>query len=267
MSDVIQPYYWHVHWQTYFTRHGFLAMFFFSGLLTALPNVGQAATLVVKGQPHAIIILPEKLSPVAESAARVLRDHIRQMSGAELPIRTENQITGSPTQEQAWVLVGEGKLTEKLGLTSKGLRAGGILQSAKGQVVALIGTDARTPTDPYGTRYAVTTFLENKLGVRYLWPGELGKVVPRRETIAVEDFQHRFTPKLTQRQIRSMGYHDRIQQGKDRGGEQKSAPAGRQHCAQRWRPPSVLYVSQLRSPRLRQGPQSFALGLQQGNPS
>jgi hypothetical protein len=182
---------------------------------TAFVTPGRAVTLVEKGQARAVIILPEKPSPVAEGAARVLRDHIRQMSGAELPIRTEDGITGSPTQDQAWVLVGEGKLTEKLGLTSKALGPGGIVLSARGQVLALFGTDARTPADPHGTRYAVTTFLEDKLGVRYLWPGELGKVVPHRETLVVEDFHHRFTPKLAQRRIRSLGYHDRLQVGLD----------------------------------------------------
>ena len=143
------------------------------------------------------------------------------MSGAELSIRTENQITGSATEDQAWVLVGESKLTEKLKLTSKDLGPGGIFQSAKGNVLALFGTDAHTPSDPNGTRYAVTTFLEDKLGVRYLWPGDLGKVVPRRETITVADFQHRFTPKLAERRIRSMGYHDRLQVGLDRLGFKK----------------------------------------------
>jgi hypothetical protein len=141
------------------------------------------------------------------------------MSGAELPIRKEDQITGEASQEEAWILVGEGKLTEKLGLTSKGLRPGGIHLSVKGHVLALFGAD--TPADPHGTRYAVTTFLEDKLGVRYLWPGELGKIVPRRETITVEDFEQRFTPPLAQRRIRSMGYHDRLQVGLDRLGYTK----------------------------------------------
>jgi hypothetical protein len=185
---------------------------------TACATPSRAATLVEKGQPRAVIILPEKPSPVAEGAARVLRDHIRQMSGAELPIRREDQVTGSPSKDRVWVLVGEGKLTAKLGLTSNGLGPGGIVLVAKGDVLALFGTDARTPADPSGTRYAVTTFLEDQLGVRYLWPGELGKVVPHRETIVVADFQHRFTPRLAQRRIRSMPYHDRIQVGLDRLG-------------------------------------------------
>jgi hypothetical protein len=181
-----------------------------------------AVTLVEKGQPRGVIILPEKPSPVAEAAARVLRDHLRQMSGAELPIRRENQVAGAPTQDQAWILVGEGKLAEKLGLTSKGLGPGGIVLHAKGHLLALFGTDAATPADPHGSRYAVTTFLEDKLGVRYLWPGELGKVVPRQETIVVADFQHRFAPQLAQRRIRSMGYHDRIQAGLDGLGFKKA---------------------------------------------
>lgn len=181
-----------------------------------------AATLVEKGQSHAVIIVPEKPSAVVEHAARVLRDHIKEISGADLLIRTEDKIKGSPSREQAWILVGEGKLTEKQGLTSKGLGPGGIVVHAKGDVVALFGADAGTPSDPHGTRYAVTTFLEDKLGVRYLWPGELGKIVPRRETITVTDFQHRYAPKLAQRRIRSMGYHDRLQVGLDRLGFTKA---------------------------------------------
>ncbi len=56
------------------------------------------------------------------------------------------------------------------------------------------------------------------MGVRYLWPGELGKMVPRRQTIVVADFQHRWAPPLSQRHIRSLGYNDRLQVGLDRLG-------------------------------------------------
>jgi hypothetical protein len=203
------------------TRLRFAAGLLLSVRLLVAAEVGHAATLVEKGQPRAVIVLPEKASPVIEGAARVLRDHIRQMSGAELPIRSEDKVGDAPTPEQAWILVGEGKLTEKQGKSRKGLGPGGISLSAKGQVLALFGTDASTPADPHGTRHAVTTFLEDKLGVRYLWPGELGKVVPRRETIDVEDFQYRFTPPLAQRRIRNMGYHDRLQVGLDRLGFSK----------------------------------------------
>lgn len=182
------------------------------------PTQATAAALVEKRQARAIIVVPER-GPVVNDA-RVLQDYIKQMSGAVLPIRFEDKITGAPNQDQAWILVGEGKWTEKFGLTSKGLGAGGIFLSAKENVLAIIGSD--TSADPHGTRYAITTFLEEKLGVRHLWPGELGKVVPRKDTITIADFQHRFTPKLAQRRIRSMGYHDRLQVGLDNLGFTKA---------------------------------------------
>jgi hypothetical protein len=198
-----------------------LLVAFLSGCFIA-PPPATSATLVEKGQARAVIIVPEKPSPVVANAARVLRDHLKQMSGAELPIRTEGRVTGSPSRDRAWVLVGEGKLAKKLGLTSKGLGPGGIVLLAKGNVLALFGTDAHTPSDPNGTRYAVTTFLEDKLGVRYLWPGDLGKVVPRRQTVTVKDFRHRYAPRLAQRRIRSLGYQDRLQVGLGRLGFTKA---------------------------------------------
>jgi hypothetical protein len=178
---------------------------------------GQAITLVEDRKPRAVIILPEKPTPSLEAVARVLRDHVKQISGAELPVRTEDRITGSPRKDEAWVLVGAGRLAQELKLTTKGLGAGGIYLSAKGPVLALLGMDAAS-TDPDGTRHAVTTFLEDKLGIRYLWPGETGKVIPRSDSIVVKDFEYRFAPRLAQRRIRSMSYHDRLQVGLDRLG-------------------------------------------------
>src|SRR5262249_12033851 len=81
---------------------------------SALAATGRAATLVEAGKPRAVIILPEKASPAALSASRILRDHVRQMSGAVLPVRTEDKIKGEASRDEAWVLVGEGKLTKRL---------------------------------------------------------------------------------------------------------------------------------------------------------
>jgi len=173
----------------------------------------SAVTLVENGQPRAVIIMPDQPSSSAKLSALILRDHIRQISGADLPIQKESAVSGEPTKERAWILVGEGKRTGELGLSSKSLGPGGIILHAKDDVLALFGTDERTPTDRDGTRYAVVTFLEDKLDVRWLWPGELGKVVPRRDTIRVEDFDQRCTPMLVQRRIRDAGYNDRLEVG------------------------------------------------------
>lgn len=53
----------------------------------------------------------------------------------------------------------------------------------------------------YGTINAVYTFLQDQLGVRWLWPGELGEDVPKTEHIEISaPFEHRHHP-----QIRSRG--------------------------------------------------------------
>ncbi len=52
----------------------------------------------------------------------------------------------------------------------------------------------------YGTINAVYTFMQEQLGVRWLWPGELGEDVPKRDSITLAPFEHRHHP-----QIRSRG--------------------------------------------------------------
>src|ERR1043166_6785489 len=81
----------------------------FGSAFFAAPSRALAVTLVEKGKVRAVIIVPEKPGPVVENAARVLRDHIKEMSRAELPIRAEDRITEAPSADQAWVLVGAGK--------------------------------------------------------------------------------------------------------------------------------------------------------------
>jgi hypothetical protein len=102
---------------------------------------------------------------------------------------------------QSYILLGEGALTKRLGLSLEGLGPGGILVKTSGNTIALLtrddGSSGHTPS---GAR-PVFRFLE-ELGCRYLWPGETGKVVPHRPTISVPALNVRFTPSIGQRNIR-----------------------------------------------------------------
>ncbi len=182
--------------------------------MMALAGVGHeawAVTLVENNAAAARIVLADQPSPTAMQAARILQAHLKQISGAEIEMAMESSLGAA--KKSALILVGESRLTKERGMSVTGLGAGGFQVEAKGDVLALFGTDMSTPSDTAGTVYAVTWFLETKLGVRYLWPGEAGKVVPKQATIAIADFQYRFTPVLAQRQIRNMGYNDRLGQG------------------------------------------------------
>ena len=186
---------------------------------------GQVS-LVAENRPTALIVLPAEADgrSVEVSAAGLLSDHLWLMSGARLEVKRENELGAAtvagerlafeagkvPEGVASFVLVGESRAARNLGLTSAGLGPGGILVRTRGNVLALLGPS--TPSDSGGTRHAVIELLE-QLGVRYLWPGEVGRVIPKRGTIAVGPLALRFTPPIGQRHIRFMGTSDRSESG------------------------------------------------------
>ena len=124
-------------------------------------------------------------------AARELQHYVEKMSGARLPIVTDDQDVAG-----ALVLVGKSRLTDRIpqldiptGRTRL-LEDEGFVIWCKGDRLVLAGND----TPPYrGTRYAVCEML-NRLGVRWFMPGEFGEVVPTKDAIAVEEMVLRESP-------------------------------------------------------------------------
>ncbi|MFA7517127.1 MAG: DUF4838 domain-containing protein, partial [Candidatus Ratteibacteria bacterium] len=53
--------------------------------------------------------------------------------------------------------------------------------------------------------HAVVEFLSS-LGIRYLWPGKTGQVVPRNKTISVAQLDYTFSPIIGQRHIRASSW-------------------------------------------------------------
>lgn len=165
--------------------------------------------LVDEGEAKAVIVLSEAPSFAAKKAAKVLSDHLFQISGARLEVVKESTLP----QNTCFIAIGASSLTRKLGVTTKDLGPGGILIRSFRDAIVILGSDDATPSDSNGTHYAVTTFLEESLGCRFLWPGELGKVVPTNATIVVTPIDRFETPLLGQRKIRNMSYGDRDTKG------------------------------------------------------
>lgn len=202
---------------------------------TAGKKVSPSPLLVSDGRPRAVIVLADEPSSAAAQGATVLAAHLSQMSGTLVPQVKASALSGVTVQNgvlnispgpvgtlrrETLILVGQSPLTEQLGYTTQGLGPGGIRIHTGANYVVLLGTDDLTPSDTGGTGYAVTTFLE-ALGVRYLWPGESGKVVPRRATIVAPVLDQTYSPKILQRRIRNQAYGSRLQTGLDMLGEPK----------------------------------------------
>lgn len=190
-------------------------------------EAAEVLTLVQDGQANAVIVMPDKSSGAVPAAVKQLGDVLFQMSGSRLKVVRESELAGAKVEGKclvvpgekeatAYILVGEGELAQKLGATSDGLGPGGIRIKTFDNALVLLGPDAKTPSDPWGTHYAVTTFLDETLGCKYLWPTDSGLVIPIQKTIKVPELDIRMTPMLKQRAIRSMGLDDRVQSGVER---------------------------------------------------
>jgi len=160
----------------------------------------DSLVLVQDGRPKATIVLAEKPTAPAQLAAYELQYHLKKMSGAVLPIANEPQaVTGTV------ILVGESNATKKLGLKNTDFVQTEYMIEATPTSLMLIGRDwdGRRNVDydgdlgifckdfwapqrqPIGTCYAVHTFLENVLGVRWYMPTEVGEVIPQRKTVTI----------------------------------------------------------------------------------
>ena len=145
-------------------------------------TTGGALALVRDGQARAVIVTAAKPSENARIAAADLQKYLEQITGAKLPIATdENPPAG------ALILVGRSRLTDRIpGLEiptgkTKNLREEGFVMQTDSDQLVLAGNDV----EPYyGTRYAVAEFL-HRLGVRWFMPGEMGQVVPKMASVSV----------------------------------------------------------------------------------
>ncbi|MFA7172418.1 MAG: DUF4838 domain-containing protein [Kiritimatiellia bacterium] len=187
----------------------------------------QTVELIREGQCCSAIVYADQPSAAAREGAALLAEQLERVSGAKLPVIREGaleqvevldgRVKGKLKGEalSAFILVGESGLTRQLGITTDGLGAGGVLLRTFPNALVLLGPDDKTPSDPDGTRYAVITFLEDTLGFRLLWPGELGLVAPAQKTVAVPPLNKTHTPIIIQRRIRNSRYNDRLQIGLD----------------------------------------------------
>jgi hypothetical protein len=92
--------------------------------------------LVLNGVPKATIVLAADPTRAASMAARELQEHVRLITGAELPI-----VRDGTSVDGIRILVGESKATRALGLRSSDFASQEYLIRAKGKTLVLMGRD------------------------------------------------------------------------------------------------------------------------------
>ena len=128
----------------------------------------QAVSLVANGRSTYSICLSQAASPSERRGAEEFQRFIEEMSGARLPIVTEDKAHGN------LVVIGESRFTRKLNLGRLGPEE--FVLRTSGRSVIIAGGRQR------GTMYGVYTLLE-KLGCRWFSP-DLSRI-PRISSISV----------------------------------------------------------------------------------
>lgn len=133
---------------------------------------------------------------------------VRLRELGELRASSQGIVPGSKERENRnLILLGQFEVLKALGVDLEALGPEGIVLKTVGNTVVIAGKDA------FGLRHAVYAFLE-ALGCRYLWPGELGKVVPQRETLYAPKLDVSESPQMCMRNLRVMGpSHERCKLG------------------------------------------------------
>lgn len=178
--------------------------------LTTSPSSAEFS-LFREGQPQAVIIVPDGLykyvqRPAEELtsdsvsvplAAVELADYLGKIGGTRPTIATESQ-KGVPEGPRIFV----GPCQANADLTTQPEEI--VIITRHGNLHICGGDSAPGGMNCKGTLYAVYDLLERDLGVRWLFPGEHGEVVPKQPTLTLPDVNRREQPPVAKRKVRDV---------------------------------------------------------------
>ncbi len=150
-----------------------------------------AIELSREGKSAYTIVVADDATAPERSAAFELKDYCQRITGAALPIVRESDLAGGDTPR---ILIGQTKATRSLAADVKWetLGSDGIVMRSSGDTLILAGGR------PRGTIYAVDSFLEDVLGVRWWTSDE--SFVPRKASVSIDPVNVTYTPKLIYRE-------------------------------------------------------------------
>ena len=135
------------------------------------------------------VLIPKGALPVERFAAEELSWHLKK-AGIETAIVTS--VSGSGQV----IRLGRAAGIDTSKLSPNGARV--IKGASSIEIAGRDGAgDALDTRVESGTLFGVYEFLERELGVRWLWPGETGCVIPPREQLAVKQGEYETVPPMT----------------------------------------------------------------------
>lgn len=129
------------------------------------------------------VIYPATDSQEVKNLALELKYHLDKMSGKSFKI-----VDKYPDAKQNAVIIGDGSAAEKFGIKPAHASRDTVVIKRKGNHL-FVGGPVK------GASHALSLFLES-MGIRYLWPGVSGKVIPKKSVIVAPEIDINETAKL-----------------------------------------------------------------------
>lgn len=150
--------------------------------------------VVDDGKPACSILVAPGASPAVMESASLLKQYVERATGVVLPV--VDQRPSGPC-----IHVGRTESAADSGLSAADLgpQEFVITFDAEGHLTILGGSDI-------GTHYGVLEFLEEYVGVRWLFPGDLGEHVPALKRLAIPRRDVREGPAFLMRWLSSQGF-------------------------------------------------------------
>lgn len=182
------------------------------GLSLTLPCAAQVS-LVRDGKARAVVLRADEPSPVASYAVKELLRHVEKATGVTLKVMPESE---APAQVHTRIYIGQTKAARRHGIDPDYLQREAYTMRSIGNDLFIVGREdnkdpLRQDNPNVGPLFGVYEFLERYLGVRWLWPGELGTYVPKTDTVEFWSVNETQAPALAFRllvwsRIRSIVY-------------------------------------------------------------
>ena len=153
--------------------------------------------IVTDAKPATAIVISDTAFPVVVYAADELQYHIQKATTAKLQIVRENK---KPDSFRGWIYLGNCRATAAQGIDLDNLPPAGFIMKTLGDSLYLAGRDndrkvgSHAQCTWHGTLWAVYEFLEKQMNVCWLWPGELGEVIPSTDNISITSLNQMGTP-------------------------------------------------------------------------
>ena len=159
-------------------------------LAVCLATTANAMVLTEKAKTDYCIVIGSDAIPADKTAAAELQSYLKQVTGADFPIKTEYEVTAGTPE----ILVGPTTTVKRLTPDVDWAKLGhdGIVIRTVGDKLILAGER------PRGTLYAVYTFLEDTVGVR--WWTSTESFIPSKKTLRIPELNVNYTPKLRSRE-------------------------------------------------------------------